>query len=438
MNMEITSIRYINMDKNWHRKLFMTLLLRSLPFKNFRYSGVRFDFKNNAYDKYLKYGFDPHLELINKDRITGVIGCWIAHSIVLEDVTEQNGITVVLEDDFVCRSHFFEKALSMVNSFNRDFDIVVFDTWGTGPLEIHKIYENIYSPRHYSYPYYGGTHCLFVNNARIPKILEAKINSQVLDYDGFLLTGGKLDTYIFYTGDCASRAIGSDITTRQRSNYDLWGVFICSLPHALRERTRKFNRYFSKPIGIKTGILSEKELKGFEGYYQYQEQKKINIKFAVKDGWLVLLQPWGQAELLFQPISDVDFISQESSIPLKFAKDEKGDVISALFNNKDLWQKNNNYKEDSRKQIEFSLEMLKKFEGIYHSTKGDRIIQITAKDGCLLSKQLWLGTETYFSPVSELEFLDRNYPLFSLRFIQNTDGAIAQVEGFFGLDIFTK
>lgn len=151
----------------------------------------------------------------------------------------------------------------------------------------------------------------------------------------------------------------------------------------------------------------------------------------------MLYQPWGQPEISFEPISEVDFISN-APFPLKFTKDENGDVTMAWFNNGDLWQKNNNYKEDSREEISLSLETLKKFEGKYCSKQDDRIIQIIALDGHLLSKQLWLGTETHFFAVSELEFLDRNYPLFPLRFIRDKDEAITQVGAFFDLDIFTK
>lgn len=255
MNMEITSIRYINLVKNWHRKLFIKLLLRSVPYKTFRCPGVKFDSKNNAYDKYTKHGFKPYLESEHKHRSNGVIGCWIAHSLAIEDITEENGITVVLEDDFVCKSHFFKNALNMVNSFDREFDIIIFDTWGTGPFEIHKISENIYSPKKITFPYYAGSHCLFVNNARIFKILEAKLNVQVADYDGFLIGSDKLDTYVFYTGDCASRAIGSDITINKRSNYDLLGILICLLPRAFRERTTKFKSYFSMPVEKKTATF---------------------------------------------------------------------------------------------------------------------------------------------------------------------------------------
>jgi hypothetical protein len=78
--MDITSIRYINMDKNWHRKLFMELLLGAMSYPVIRKAGVKFRSDNPSYDKYLTLGIAPY---VNSERSEGVVGCWIAHSQVL-------------------------------------------------------------------------------------------------------------------------------------------------------------------------------------------------------------------------------------------------------------------------------------------------------------------------------------------------------------------
>lgn len=427
------------MHKNWHRRLFMKLLLRSSGHKVFRCPGVRYDAKNNAHNRYMKNGLHSSPDYVVKDRLEGIIGCWIAHSHALEDVCEQSGITVVLEDDFVCQSNFFENALRMVNTFERDFDIILFDTWGTGPLKIHKISDNIYSPRYHSYPYYGGTHCLFVNNARISKILEAKLNFPVLDYDGFLLGTGKLETYVFFTGQCASRMIGSDINLSNKLKYDLLGILICSLPNALKERTTKFKRYFSMPLEMEDGCLSEEVISSFEGYYEFSEREKINIGITIKNGQLTLVQPWDGREVAFQPMSEFEFISSSEIFVLKFSKDESGRVINLLINNTELLHKNNNYKVVRRKKIELLPNALKKFEGKYYFEQNDTmVIQITAMDGYLFFKQLWNEIELDFVAVSELEFFDRNNPLLNVRFIQDKEGSIIQIGAFFDAVIFTK
>ena len=251
--MDITSIRYINMDKNWHRRLFIESLLLYMPYKVIRCPGVEFSRKNDRYAKYLTHGINDYIEMegkLNADmrgRLEGVVGCWIAHTQALEAVMEETGITVILEDDFICHSQFFRSAIKMINTFDRDFDMIVFDPWGSGPLQDQKIGENMYRPRKPSYPHYGGAHCIFVNNANISKLLHTHLNSEVVDYDGFVMMNDKINCYVFYTGQCMARGIGSDITKFYKINYDLLSIPLCFLPPTIRDKTKKFRKFFYKP-----------------------------------------------------------------------------------------------------------------------------------------------------------------------------------------------
>jgi GR25 family glycosyltransferase involved in LPS biosynthesis len=297
--MDITSIRYINMDKNWHRKLFMELLLGAMSYPVIRKAGVKFRSDNPSYDKYLTLGIAPY---VNSERSEGVVGCWIAHSQVLEEITEQAGITVVLEDDFVCRPKFFENALRMVNAFDRDFDVILFDPWGTGPLAKHKIAENIYFPANCTYPYYGGSHCLFINNTRIPRILEAKLTSEVMDYDGFLLGSGKIDTYIFYTKECATQPFGSDITP-------------------------SFNK-------VRKAIeLAPEQLKMLEGKYCFQLNQDLLFQIIAKKDHLLVEQFRDEKDLHFLPESELKFFARDNPLlPIRFIKNQDGAIVQLVMN----------------------------------------------------------------------------------------------------------
>lgn len=338
--MNITSIRYINMDKNRRRKWLLKSLLGAVPNKILRFPGVKFDARDPAYQKYLLYGFHPSLDPVkDRSRVEGIAGCWIAHSHVLEGVSEQTGITVVLEDDFVCRSDFFENALRMVNAFNRDFDIILFDTRGDGPLEGHRVAENIYHPKNYSFPYYSGTHCMFVNNARIAKILDAKLNAQICDYDGFVLTSGKIDAYVFYTGECGTRALGSDINPGFKREYDLVDMLMCLLPYTWRERTTRFKRYFSKQEEKKYARLSEESLAAFAGDYEAQGYEFNHFRFAVLEGQLTLVAPWDGSHILLHPLSELDFFSKEFPLPMRFIKDGNGAVTQFLIYDRHVYHK---------------------------------------------------------------------------------------------------
>jgi len=336
--MDITSIRYINMARNWDRSLFMRLLLKSVPYKVVRCPGVRFDASNNKYDKYLKYDVSANLKGEDKHRCNGVIGCWIAHSRALESIKEREGVTVILEDDFVCKNNFFDDALKMLNSFDKDFDIIVFDPSGKGPFGMHKVAENIYSPHRYSYPFYYGSHCLFVRNDRIPKILETKLNSQITDYDGWVLCDTRIDSYVFYTGACAVRFTGSDITPGFKKRYELPDMLMCLLPHTLREKSWRFSRYFYEREE-KHVSLAEQELAAFEGCYRYSEQSHMMIRMISKNSRSMLMVSWDDQNEVIHPMSEVDFLAERFPIDIKFTKAENGKISAVLIDNKFLFQK---------------------------------------------------------------------------------------------------
>ncbi|MDO6435737.1 hypothetical protein Q4E93_34300 [Flavitalea sp. BT771] len=326
------------MSKNWKRNLFIRLLLRAVPYKVVRFPGVSFDKSDHEFDKYLKHDVRPDLKEKNKDRYKGVVGCWIAHSRVLEPIKERKGVTVVLEDDFVCRRNFFNDALKMVNTFDRDFDIIVFDPCGKGPFGMHKVSENIYSPKKYCSPFYLGSQCLFVNNEKIPKILDAKLNAVILDYDAFVFCGGMIDSYLFYTGASAVRNVGSDITPGYDGK-DTWAdILTCLLPHMLREKSPRFRRYFysREEKGV---ILTDQEMAAFEGYYVCNGRPDITIKNISNIDRSMLLASWDKFSEVLHPMSQLDFLTEQAPIDLKFMKSEEGEVSGVLVYNQYLYRK---------------------------------------------------------------------------------------------------
>ncbi|WP_316832959.1 glycosyltransferase family 25 protein [Pedobacter aquatilis] len=204
-------IKYINLKQNQLRKARMEDLLVKFPYPYSRIEGVQYEEANPSYQHYTKQGTKPYLEgyVFRK----GVIGCWIAHSKALESIQSRSGISVILEDDFCCHEDFFTQALNRIENFKQPFDLLIFDPWGKGPLAAHKIAEHIYRPLDCTHPYYGGSHCVFVNNERIDEILDIKCQAKVMDYDGFLLEHPQINCFVFYTGLCWVADLPSDIRT---------------------------------------------------------------------------------------------------------------------------------------------------------------------------------------------------------------------------------
>ena len=96
-----------------------------------------------------------------------------------------------------------------------------------------------------------------------------------------------------------------------------------------------------KPI-INTEIhLSPDQLKLFEGKYTFQFEKGEDsyIQITAAADHITLKQLGDGKEINFVPGSNVEFFCKEQSFPLKFIKDDKGNVIQVLAFNRDLWQR---------------------------------------------------------------------------------------------------
>lgn len=214
--MEIKQIRYISLPIDTFRRKLIERLLEWIPYPSQWVPGVVYEPDNPAFEPYTRFGLAEYV-LDQPNRIRGVLGNWIASSKAIEDVVHCDSITVVLEDDFVCTASFFDTALKMIERFERQFDVIMFDCMGT-PREEHKIAENVYRSDGCTFPIYWGAHALFINTTSIPRILEAKRISKVMDVDGFFLrpdTG--LDVYQFYTGQCRQLWFSSRVSNMDGS-----------------------------------------------------------------------------------------------------------------------------------------------------------------------------------------------------------------------------
>ena len=87
--------------------------------------------------------------------------------------------------------------------------------------------------------------------------------------------------------------------------------------------------------------LTPEQLKPFEGKYTFQFQKGEDsyIQITAATDHITLKQLWDGKEISFVPKSNTEFFCKEHSFPLKFSKDDKGNIIQVLAFNKDLWQK---------------------------------------------------------------------------------------------------
>ncbi len=87
--------------------------------------------------------------------------------------------------------------------------------------------------------------------------------------------------------------------------------------------------------------MTPNQLKLLEGKYTFQFEKGEDsyIQIMAATNHIILKQLWDGKEINFVPKSKVEFFCKEQPFPLKFIKDDKGNVIQVLAFNKDLWKR---------------------------------------------------------------------------------------------------
>jgi beta-lactamase regulating signal transducer with metallopeptidase domain len=81
-------------------------------------------------------------------------------------------------------------------------------------------------------------------------------------------------------------------------------------------------------------------LKKFEGEYQLEREPGTFLTITSNGTGLMLEQKWdGQERGPFAPTSYLEFLLLENAMPLRFAKDNEGNVIKMYASGKDVWNK---------------------------------------------------------------------------------------------------
>jgi len=89
--------------------------------------------------------------------------------------------------------------------------------------------------------------------------------------------------------------------------------------------------------------LSPQKLKVLEGKYTFafQQGEREFLDIIAKEDHIVLIENWTGNQIKFSPLSELEFVNQERTFPLKFIKDDSGAVTKVLAFNRDLWTKVN-------------------------------------------------------------------------------------------------
>jgi hypothetical protein len=148
------------------------------------------------------------------------------------------------------------------------------------------------------------------------------------------------------------------------------------------------------------------EFKAYEGYYKLQVRPGVesHIKILTKNNQLVLSEQWSGKEIVFEQKSELEFFNKSENFPLVFTK-SNGAITQVLAFNRDLWNKDNDFKPKSKVAVKLTSDMIKAFEGYYQlSNNKEMMAKMVASKNDLVVQTLWNNAESTYSPESDLTF----------------------------------
>jgi predicted alpha/beta superfamily hydrolase len=85
--------------------------------------------------------------------------------------------------------------------------------------------------------------------------------------------------------------------------------------------------------------LDQATLKTFEGTYKHQFTEGVDsfIDITATEDGLVLHEQWSDRKIGFKPLSQMDFYATESQFPLRFIRNNDGEIREVLAFNHDVW-----------------------------------------------------------------------------------------------------
>ncbi|WP_413666122.1 hypothetical protein ACEN9X_16195 [Mucilaginibacter sp. Mucisp86] len=179
-------------------------------------------------------------------------------------------------------------------------------------------------------------------------------------------------------------------------------------------------------------IITDTQLKAFEGIYQLKENEFRVYKLVADGDKLVAQQLGGDQKLILTRKSDLKFELMDDDgdekIPVVFSKNEAGEISQISLGGRQTFIKIKSY--TPPKEVQLKPDQIKVLAGKYQSDeRADLFITITAIPNGLTLKQSWDGKEINFKPLSDVLFLNQAFG-FPLKFTKDASGNTVKVLAF--------
>lgn len=178
--------------------------------------------------------------------------------------------------------------------------------------------------------------------------------------------------------------------------------------------------------------LSQQQLKSFEGIFQSQQNKELNVQFIADSNSLNAKLLWNGGQLRLFPQSELSFFSKEGEqVIITFIKGADNSITQVNVGGNGLWNRIKDYKPIVKAEAPHTPEQLKIYEGLYENEgNNSAYLQLTEKDNQLVLKQQWDGQEVKLVPDTAWSFFNKQQIRFTLDFTKDANGQVTKAVAF--------
>ncbi len=196
---------FINLDGSQNRCKSMENQFRKFNIPAHRFSAISFKNEDELHSKYPHIARRPRCRKIKyHPKCVNYIACYLSHLTIIEGLPEDDGLTLVCEDDLVIRGQGFFR---WIDAFlNIDFDLLFLDCKGRY-IKSDRVKRNFYEISEAD-PFYWGAHAYLIKHERKNKILSYLEKSEIGSPDN-LLQGTSKELKVFCLRTSLSNAIGT-------------------------------------------------------------------------------------------------------------------------------------------------------------------------------------------------------------------------------------
>jgi hypothetical protein len=176
--------------------------------------------------------------------------------------------------------------------------------------------------------------------------------------------------------------------------------------------------------------------KEFEGYYRLEGKNDTYVRISATKEGLTLRQIWDNVEIPLQQTSPLKFNDASKSFVIEFVRSTNGSIVHFIAFSRDIWIRDDNYREAPTTNTQLTLQDLREFEGLYKREGQEVYLTLAVSGRSIVITENWSGKKIVIISTANNTFSE-NGRSFPLRLVKNTDGTVREIVVFF-TDVWQK